>query len=217
MRSNDTENTENASKIKRMMKKTVSDLNLNTKLIGKNQCRVEMSCEEDNQPKLLRVTNHQKKPPRAPSSKKPSKLTAAQQQRLQECTLDDKLLEMIEQEDENDDEELSSPEKGLLLTGSQRARKKHSKILDENETRQFVSDYIKNEPNCYLSVLSYEPIDYEKFLAEIQAALNPRRVQNKVLMKCLDELCVTFTLKALNVKSFGSQRAKTTTRHHSKN
>lgn len=205
---------EKASEIKKMMTKTVSDLNLNTKLIGKNQCRreVEISggCGEESsnpqQSKLLRV--NQKKPPRAPTSKPPKK--SAQQQRVvvQECTLDEQLIEMIEREEENDDEETSSsPEKGLLMSASQRARKQ-SKILDEAETKKFLAEFIQNEPNYYLNVLSYEPVEYDKFFAEVQAALNPRRVNNKVLMRCLDEYCVTFTLKALNVKSFGSQRAK---------
>lgn len=190
-----------------MMTKTVSDLNLNTKLIGKNQCRgVEISGGEEssNPSKLLRV--NQKKPPRAPTSKQPKKPA---KQRVQECTLDEQLIEMIEREEENDDEETtSSPEKGLLMTASQRARKQ-SKILDEAETKKFIAEFIQNEPNYYLNVLSYEPVEYDKFFAEVQAALNPRRVNNKVLMRCLDEYCVTFTLKALNVKSFGSQRAKT--------
>lgn len=169
-------------------------------MLGNKQSRVEI-------PTLLKMPGQKSKPPRAPTSRPPKKLTQQQQQRLQECTLDDQLLEMIEQDD-LDDEETSSPEKGgLLMTGSQRARKQN-KILDDNETRLFVSEFIQKEPNYYLSVLGYEPIDYEKFFGEVQAALSPRRVNNKILMRCLDEFCVTFTLKALNAKSFGSQRAK---------
>lgn len=98
------------------MKKTVSDLNLNTKLIGKNQFRNELAEEEDTNeaPSLLRIKpvgSKSSKPPKPP--KPPSKAAKQAQSRLQECTLDDKMLEMIEQDDDDDDG--GGGEKGLLI------------------------------------------------------------------------------------------------------
>jgi hypothetical protein len=71
-----------------------------------------------------------------------------------------------------------------------------------------VFGFLKNDANYYLNVLNYEPLDYEKLFGELQVALQPRKVNNKILMKCLDEFCVTFSLKALNVKSYRAKSSK---------
>jgi len=52
----------------------------------------------------------------------------------------------------------------------------------------------------YLDVLNYVPLDYENLYSQLQASVAPRKVNNKILMKILDEYCITFTLKSLNTR-----------------
>ena len=120
---------------------------------------------------------------------KPKKNVA--QKSLQECTIDDHMLAMIENEDSD-----SSPS----VKSSQFAQKK-SKILDEEETHETVQDVIRNDENLYLSVLNYEPVDYEHFFNRLQTLVAPRKINKQYLMKALDEFCITFTLKNLNTRA----------------
>ncbi len=114
-----------------------------------------------------------------------------------ECTLDEKLLELAEQDSEESD---SSPH--LLLTATQ---KRQRKTLDENELKQVVYEYIKNDPNLHLSVLNYDPLDFEQFMNNLQTQVAPKKVNSKSLMKILDNFCVTFTLKSLNTRGANSK------------
>lgn len=155
-------------------KKTISDLNLNTHLIGKNQFNA------DTQPDLLKIGIRR-------GVKKKAKETV----NLQEQTLDHMMLEMIEKEDDNEE--------------SSKKITKINKTLDEDETRKYVYNLIREDANLYLSILNYEPVDYEKMFNEIQVNLAPRKVNNKSLMKVLDEYCITFTLKSLNTRTYGSK------------
>ena len=50
-------------------------------------------------------------------------------------------------------------------------RNKKNKTLDMEETRQVASDLIKGDENLYLSILNYEPVDYENFLNRIIASI----------------------------------------------
>jgi hypothetical protein len=87
--------------------------------------------------------------------------------------------------------------------------KRSSKVLEEPETIKLVEDYIKSEKNVYLKILNYEAVDFEKFLHDIQdlAAQNEKKINNKTVMKILDEFCVTFTLK--NISNRNNSKVKT--------
>ncbi|CAF0958041.1 unnamed protein product [Brachionus calyciflorus] len=126
-----------------------------------------------------------------------------------EKTMDERMMEMVEEDDEDDASEASESQKktGKIL----KEKEKIKKTLDEEETRQCVFNLIKSDDNLYLSVLNYEPLDYEQFFTNLQTSLAPRKCNNKILMKVLDEYCVTFTLKNLNTR--GNSKVRTKKKH----
>ena len=86
---------------------------------------------------------------------------------------------------------------------------KRSKNLDEAELREAVHAFIRGDEATYLNVLNYVPLDIECIHAQLQATLAPRRCNNKLLMKVLDEFCVTFTLKNVSTRTHqGKLKAK---------
>lgn len=86
----------------------------------------------------------------------------------------------------------------VLSTQAGGKSKRASKTLDESETKKTVLEFLKSDNELYMQVLNYEPIDLEKFMRDLQANLNEKKLNNKFLMKVLDELCVTFTMKNIN-------------------
>ncbi len=71
--------------------------------------------------------------------------------------------------------------------------------LSEDEIKEKVYEYIKNNNDLYNKVLNYEPLDFESFFQEIKN-LGQFKISTKLLMKILDEQCVTFTLKNIRSK-----------------
>ena len=113
------------------------------------------------------------------------------------------MLEIIENDDSETSETSPSIKSSqLLLVG------KKNKTLDEEETRHAASLLIKSDENLYLSILNYEPVDYENFLNRMQVSVAPRKINQKFLMHILDEYCITFTLKSLNTRGGGSGKVK---------
>lgn len=160
---------------KKTLKKTVSDIGFQMNSGSASQ-----------QPSLLKI------------GVKPKKKMS--QKELQECTLDEQMLEIIEN-DESDASDASPSLKSSQLN-------KKNKTLDMEETRQVASDLIKGDENLYLSILNYEPVDYENFLNRIQETVVPRKINQKFLMHILDEYCITFTLKNLNTRGGGKVKSK---------
>ena len=74
--------------------------------------------------------------------------------------------------------------------------------MDEPELRKCVYDFILNNETLYLNVLNYIPLDMELVHASLKEAILPRRASNKLLMKVLDEFCVTFTMKNCSTKTY---------------
>ncbi|RNA04068.1 Structure-specific endonuclease subunit SLX4, partial [Brachionus plicatilis] len=124
-----------------------------------------------------------------------------------EMTLDEVLLDMVDEDDDEETSEASEPS-GIQKKGGKLLKEKIKKTLNEDETRECVFNVIKSDNNLYLSVLNYEPLDYEYFFTTLQASLAPRKCNNKILMKILDEFCVTFTLKNLNTRGASKVRSK---------
>jgi len=79
--------------------------------------------------------------------------------------------------------------------------KKIKKQLDEVEIREFVYTFIQTHETLYLQVLNYIPLDIEIVYAQIKEILLPRRANSKLLLKVLDEFCVTFTTKNMTAKT----------------
>ncbi len=95
--------------------------------------------------------------------------------------------------DDSDEDESTS-------SNTQRT-KKIKKNLDEIELREYVCRYLRNDEHFYLNVLNYIPLDLDSFHSNLQQSLAPRRANSKLLMKVLDEFCVTFTMKNCSTKT----------------
>jgi hypothetical protein len=85
---------------------------------------------------------------------------------------------------------------GKLIKPKQRA----SKFLSESETEELVVEFIDSNPEIYVNILNYEPLDLEKLLGDLHAlvAQDEKKINTKFVMKILDDMCVTFTLKNFN-------------------
>lgn len=115
-----------------------------------------------------------------------------------ELTIVEHLNALGEADTDDDDDSTSCSTQSLF---SSQKTKKIAKNLDEIELRDYVSSFIRNDEEIYLSVLNYVPLDIENIHSRLQALLAPRRANNKLLMKILDEFCVTFTMKNCSTKT----------------
>jgi hypothetical protein len=129
------------------------------------------------------------KPPKPPSAKS--------KQASLEKTIVEHLNEYGES-DSDEDDSTSTSTQSLLV--SQQSRKV-PKQLEESELRAFVHQFIGASEEIYLDVLNYIPLDIEALSARVKEALKPRRCNAKLLMKVLDEFCVTFTMKNLSTRT----------------
>ena len=178
----ETNNTK-AKKSAKSLKKTVSD-------IGFQRHEIPMPpppAPTTTQPLIRIGLNNNKK-------KAAGKANKSNKNSLQDQTIDDHMLALA-----NADDSDSGTESASQMSTQQKASRK-KKTIEEDELKEFIYDYIRNDENIYLDVLNYIPLDYEGLLNQLQVALAPRKVNNKVLMKILDEFCVTFTLKSLNTR-----------------
>lgn len=125
-----------------------------------------------------------------------------------EMTLDEVMLDMVDEEDDDETSEASESSGTQVKKNGKLLKEKAKKTFDENETRECVLNILKSDNNVYLSVLNYEPLDYELFFTTLQASISPRKCNNKILMKVLDEFCITFTLKNLNTRGASKVRSK---------
>nr|QNH68109.1 structure-specific endonuclease subunit SLX4 [Brachionus koreanus] len=127
-----------------------------------------------------------------------------------EMTLDEVMLDLVDEENDDETSEASESSASQKKSGNL-LKEKVKKSLNEEETRKHVSSVIKSDNNLYLKILNYEPLDYEFFFTSLQTSLAPRKCNNKILMKVLDEFCVTFTLKNLNTR--GASKLKSKKKH----
>lgn len=181
--------------VKKRLKKTVSDVGFaNKKATTSSQMSSMGAIKEPETTSLLKV------------GVKPKKKT---QSEAHECTLDDKLLEMVNEEDDSETTDVSeaSPAKGSQLLLSKK-KTKEKKTIEEDELREIVCDCVRSDQNFYLNILNFEPVDYESFLVRLQCQVAPKKINNKTLMKVLDEFCITFTLKNLNTRGGASSKLK---------
>ena len=72
--------------------------------------------------------------------------------------------------------------------------------LSEEEIKQEIFNFIKNNSELYAKVLNYEPLDFEDFFQKIKN-MGKFKMTTKALMHVLDEQCVTFTLKSMRFRS----------------
>ena len=73
--------------------------------------------------------------------------------------------------------------------------------------KDIVRSYIETNPSLHARVLSYEPIDFEEFHKQMKSDLNVKIV-SKELMQCLDDQCITFTLRSKKGAFTSVMRAK---------
>ncbi|UJR38114.1 hypothetical protein I4U23_030794 [Adineta vaga] len=61
--------------------------------------------------------------------------------------------------------------------------------------KEIVRNYIESNPSLHARILCYEPVDFEDFHKQMKTDLNIK-IQSKELMQCLDDQCITFTLRS---------------------
>ena len=61
--------------------------------------------------------------------------------------------------------------------------------------KEIVRNYIESNSTLHTRILCYEPIDFEDFHKQIKTDLN-LKIASKELMHCLDDQCITFTLRS---------------------
>ncbi len=69
--------------------------------------------------------------------------------------------------------------------------------LNEADLRSKIKDFLSKDTDMHSKILNYEPLEFDKIFAEVKQL--GFKISNKILMKILDEFCITFTLK--NIKS----------------
>jgi hypothetical protein len=73
--------------------------------------------------------------------------------------------------------------------------------------KEIVRTYIEADPTLHARILCYEPIDFEEFHKQMKTDLN-LKIQSKELMQCLDDQCITFTLRSRKGAFTSVMRAK---------
>lgn len=73
--------------------------------------------------------------------------------------------------------------------------------------KDLVRTYIESNPRLHAQILCYEPIDFEEFHKQMKTDLNIKIV-SKELMQCLDDQCITFTLRSRKGAFTSVMRAK---------
>ena len=73
--------------------------------------------------------------------------------------------------------------------------------------KDLVRNYIESNPQLHARILSYEPIDFEEFHKQMKTDLN-MKIVSKELMQCLDDQCITFTLRSRKGAFTSVMRAK---------
>ncbi|CAF2491434.1 unnamed protein product [Rotaria sp. Silwood2] len=73
--------------------------------------------------------------------------------------------------------------------------------------KEIVCNYIQSNSMLHARILCYEPIDFEEFHKQIKTDLN-LKITSKELMHCLDDQCITFTLRSRKGAFTSVMRAK---------
>lgn len=73
--------------------------------------------------------------------------------------------------------------------------------------KELVRNYIESKPQLHARILCYEPIDFEEFHKQMKTDLN-MKIVSKELMQCLDDQCITFTLRSRKGAFTSVMRAK---------
>jgi len=73
--------------------------------------------------------------------------------------------------------------------------------------KELVRNYIESNPTLHARILCYEPIDFEEFHKQMKTDLN-LKITSKELMQCLDDQCITFTLRSRKGAFTSVMRAK---------
>lgn len=73
--------------------------------------------------------------------------------------------------------------------------------------KEMLRNYIEAKPSLHAQILSYEPIDFEDFHKQMKSDLM-MKIVSKDLMKCLDDQCITFTLRSRKGAFTSVMRAK---------
>jgi len=74
--------------------------------------------------------------------------------------------------------------------------------------KELVRNYIESNPTLHARILCYEPIDFEEFHKQIKKTDLNVKIASKELMQCLDDQCITFTLRSRKGAFSSVMRAK---------
>lgn len=85
------------------------------------------------------------------------------------------------------------------ITSTQSTQSSKIPTLSEEELTIKIHDIIINDNELYNQILNYEPLDFESFTQKLKN-LAQFKVNSKLIMKILDEYCVTFTLKNIRTR-----------------
>jgi len=112
---------------------------------------------------------------------------------------------------------LSDDSKKLSIENSSQSKKSKKATSSSNKKpklqtptvplKELVRNYIESNPTLHARILCYEPIDFEEFHKQIKTDLNVK-IASKELMQCLDDQCITFTLRSRNGAFSSVMRAK---------
>ena len=82
-------------------------------------------------------------------------------------------------------------------------------IIDESDLNKIVFNFILNDSAIHMNVLNYEPLDFKAFSEQFaNSSLVLKKIEDKTLMRILDEYGVTFTLKSFNSRRRGRRSSK---------
>jgi structure-specific endonuclease subunit SLX4 (BTB/POZ domain-containing protein 12) len=69
--------------------------------------------------------------------------------------------------------------------------------LNESEIKLKIKEFLLKDEDLHTKILNYEPLEFDKIYTDVKQL--GFKISNKLLMRILDEFCITFTLK--NIKS----------------
>jgi hypothetical protein len=109
---------------------------------------------------------------------------------------------------ESNSSQSSTTKKSEPLTSETKKLPKKPKLQTPTmPLKDLVRNYIESNPTLHARILCYEPIDFEEFHKQIKTDLN-LKIVSKELMQCLDDQCITFTLRSRKGAFTSVMRAK---------
>nr|CAH8852930.1 unnamed protein product [Trichobilharzia regenti] len=109
------------------------------------------------------------------------------------CSYNDETIAVLQQMsilDNAEDEEKEEEEEGEIENGCNKKQQSHK---DKNAIQQTVLNYLKNDANLYMNILTYTPLEFDIVHNMLKSA--GIIIGQQKLMNLLDDQCITFTLR----------------------